>query len=383
MTTPPVRPRSVGQNTYPILSEVAQPPTCPHPLHIPTIRGTLTASLRINPQLEEIIMSDEQGWFYVRNGETVGPISLSQLVDAIPTVDGPNTLIYGPGHSDWTEARHVHAIASRLTHQHAPPKPPKRRVADEIDYEIHGEDMQFVEVTLDPEEVVIAEAGAMMYMTDGIRMRTVFGDASRETGFLGKLAAAGKRMITGESLFLTTFGAESARQEQVAFGAPYPGQIIPMHIDELGGELICQKDSFLCAARGVEIGIAFQKRIGAALFGGEGFIMQRIRGDGIAFVHAGGAIQKRELEAGETLRLDTGCLVALQPSVRYDIERAGGIKTMMFGGEGIFVATLTGPGTVWLQSLPFSRLAGRIAGQFARGRGEGSVLGGVANLFEQ
>lgn len=327
-------------------------------------------------------MPAENGWFYVKNGETVGPITFQELQTNLNSAEGPNTLVYGPGQNDWTEARHVAALAATVSHQPQPPAPPKRRVADEIDYEIHGEDMQFVEITLDPNEVVIAEAGAMMYMTDGIRMRTVFGDASKETGFLGKLAAAGKRMITGESLFLTTFGAESTRQEQVAFGAPYPGQIIPMHIDELGGEIICQKDSFLCAARGIEIGIAFQKRIGAALFGGEGFIMQRIKGDGIAFVHAGGAIRKCELGVGQTLRLDTGCLVAIQPTVKYDIERAGGIKTMMFGGEGIFVATLTGPGSVWMQSLPFSRLAGRIVGQYAKGRGEGSVLGGVANLFE-
>ncbi len=322
-------------------------------------------------------MPADNGWFFVRNGETTGPVNLHDLITQLDSANGQNTLVYGPGQNDWTEARHVAALASTLTQHSQPPTPPKRRVADEIDYEIHGQDMQFVEITLDPNEVVIAEAGAMMYMTDGIRMRTVFGDASKETGFLGKLAAAGKRMITGESLFLTTFGAEGTRREQVAFGAPYPGQIIPMHIDELGGEIICQKDSFLCAARGIEIGIAFQKKIGAALFGGEGFIMQRIKGDGVAFVHAGGAIRKCELDAGQTLRLDTGCLVAIQPTVKYDIQRAGGIKTMMFGGEGIFLATLTGPGTVWMQSLPFSRLAGRIAGQFARGKGEGSILGGV------
>jgi uncharacterized protein (TIGR00266 family) len=223
----------------------------------------------------------------------------------------------------------------------------------------------------------------MMYMTRGIQMNTAFGDASKSTGFLGKLASAGKRMITGESLFLTTFGAEGTQREKVAFAAPYPGRIVPMHLDELGGEIHCQKAAFLCAARGIQIGIAFQKKIGAALFGGEGFIMQRITGDGLAFVHAGGTVIRRELSAGETLRLDTGCLVALQPSVNYDIERIGGLKTMMFGGEGIFVATLTGPGTVWLQSLPFSRLAGRIAGTFARGKGEGSVLGSISTMFEQ
>jgi len=257
-------------------------------------------------------------------------------------------------------------------------------VADEIDYEIFGDDMQFVEVTLDPDEVVVAEAGAMLYMTDGIQMETVFGDPSKQQGMLGKLFDAGKRMVTGESLFLTTFGAMSQQREQVAFASPYPGKIIPMHVDELGGEVLCQKSAFLCAARGVQIDIAFQKKIGVGLFGGEGFILQRIKGDGIAFVHAGGTIMRRELAAGEHLRVDTGCLVAFQPSVNYDITRAGGIKTSLFGGEGIFLASLTGPGTVWLQSLPFSRLAGRIAGTFSagKGKGEGSVLGGLGNLFE-
>lgn len=329
-------------------------------------------------------MTAQAGWFYAMNGETVGPITWTELLAKLPSAGGLDALVYGPGAVDWTQARHIPAIAQAMSATTAPPRPPSRRMADEIDYEIIGGDMQYVEVTLDPDEVVVAEAGSMMYMTDGIRMQTVFGDASKETGFLGKLAAAGKRMITGESLFLTTFGAESTKREQVAFAAPYPGQIIPLHIDELGGEIHCQKSAFLCAARGTEIGIAFQKRIGAALFGGEGFIMQRIQGDGIAFVHAGGTITRRELAAGESLRLDTGCLVALQPSVNYDIERAGGIKTMMFGGEGIFLATLTGPGTVWLQSLPFSRLAGRIAGIYSRagGKGEGSILGGVANIFE-
>ena len=243
--------------------------------------------------------------------------------------------------------------------------------------------MQFVEITLDPDEVVIAEAGAMMYMTDGIEMQTVFGDPSKNQGFFGKLFDAGKRMITGESLFLTTFGATGNKRETVAFAAPYPGKIIPMHLDELGEELICQKDAFLCAARGVQIGIAFQKKILTGLFGGEGFILQRLTGDGIAFVHAGGTIHRRELAAGETLRLDTGCLVALQPSVDYDIQMVRGIKNAIFGGEGLFLATLKGPGTIWVQSLPFTRLAGRILANIGpRGKGEGSVIGGLSNLFE-
>ena len=220
-------------------------------------------------------------------------------------------------------------------------------------------------------------------MASGIEMQTVLGDASGEKGLLGKLFDAGKRMVTGESLFLTTFGNGGRQRERVSFAAPYPGKIIPLHVDELGGEVQCQKAAFLCAARGTQVGIAFQKRIGVGLFGGEGFIMQSIKGDGLAFVHAGGTIVQRDLEPGETLRLDTGCLVALQPSVDYDIQTIGGIKNAVFGGEGLFLATLRGPGRVWLQSLPFSRLAGRLLSGFATKKGEGSVLGGLGNIFER
>lgn len=305
-------------------------------------------------------MASNNGWYYAKDGQTTGPISLSELKNAIGGANGPNTLVWGPSVHDWTLAKNVASLGMGRTKYVVPPAP-KTRSADEIDYEIFGDDMQFVEVTLDPEEVVIAEAGGMMYMSDGIDMQTVFGDPSKkEQGMFSKLLDAGKRMVTGESLFLTTFGATGNKQEQVAFAAPYPGKIIPMHLDELGGEIICQKDSFLCAARGVHIGIAFQKKILAGLFGGEGFILQRLTGDGIAFVHAGGCIHRRELQSGETLRLDTGCLVAFQPSVDYDIKMVGGIKNAIFGGEGLFLATLRGPGTVWVQSLPFSRLAGRI-----------------------
>ena len=275
------------------------------------------------------------------------------------------------------------ALAQRVP-THVRSEAPKTNVADEIDYEIFGDDLQFVEVTLDPDEVVVAEAGAMLYMTQGIEMQTVFGDPSKQQGLLGKLFDAGKRMITGESLFLTTFGALGNKREKVAFASPYPGKIIPVNLAEIGGEILCQKQAFLCAARGVTIDIAFQRKLGAGLFGGEGFILQRIRGDGFAFVHAGGTIVRRELGPGENLRVDTGCLVAFQPSVDYDIAMAGGIKTALFGGEGLFLATLTGPGSVWLQSLPFARLAARIAGTFsaARGKGEGSVLGGLGNIFK-
>ena len=246
--------------------------------------------------------------------------------------------------------------------------------------------MQLVEIELDPGETVIAEAGGMMYMTAGIQMQTVFGDPSApQGGFLKKAMSAGKRMLTGESLFMTTFTANlsAGRKETVAFASPYPGKIIPMHLDQLGGELICQKDAFLCAAKGVQVGIAFQKKMGAALFGGEGFIMQRLTGDGIAMVHAGGTIIERELAHGETLRLDTGCLVALLPSVTYDIQFAGGIKNALFGGEGLFLATLTGPGKVWMQSLPFSRLAGRVLANASSvgGKDEGSILGHLGGFL--
>lgn len=256
-----------------------------------------------------------------------------------------------------------------------------------IDYKIHGDDLQFVEIELDPSEAVVAEAGGMMFMDDGIAMETVFGDgSSQNSGFMGALLGAGKRLLTGESLFMTVFQNQASGKKRVAFGAPYPGKIVPVHLAELGGELIAQKDSFLCAAKGVSIGIAFQKRLGVGLFGGEGFIMQRLTGDGWAFVHAGGTLYERELAAGEVLRVDTGCIVAFQRTIDYDIQLVGGIKTALFGGEGLFFATLRGPGRVWLQSLPFSRLAGRIiaaAPQTGRGgREEGSVLGGLGRLID-
>ena len=254
----------------------------------------------------------------------------------------------------------------------------------EIDYKIHGDDMQFVEIELDPAEAVVAEAGGMMFMDDGIMMETIFGDGSRQnTGFMGALMGAGKRLLTGESLFMTVFQNQGTGKRRVAFGAPYPGKIIPIHLSQLGGELIAQKDSFLCAAKGVSIGIAFQKRLGAGLFGGEGFVMQRLTGDGWAFVHAGGTLYERELAAGETLRVDTGCIVGFQPTIDYDIQLVGGIKTALFGGEGLFFATLRGPGKIWLQSLPLSRMADRIVSASRKGgREEGSALGGLGRLLD-
>src|SRR5204863_5062851 len=231
----------------------------------------------------------------------------------------------------------------------------------EVDYKIYGDDMQYVEVELDPMEAAVAEAGGMMYMEDGIEMETIFGDGSQQgSGFLGSLMSAGKRLISGEGLFITAFQNRGAGKKRVAFGAPYPGKIIPVHLSEVGGELLAQKHAFLCGARGVSLGLAFTKRFGAGLFGGEGFILERLQGDGLAFIHAGGTIHERELAAGECLRVDTGCIVGFQPSVGYDIQYVGRIKTALFGGEGLFFATLRGPGKIWLQSLPFSRLAGRI-----------------------
>ena len=251
---------------------------------------------------------------------------------------------------------------------------------DVVDFEIKGAEMQFVEVELDPGEAAIGEAGSMMFMDAGIQMDTVFGDGSPpQGGLLGKLLGAGKRLVTGESLFTTVFTNQGSSKLRVAFAAPYPGKILPMDLRQLGGTLICQKDAFLCAARGVSLGIYFQQKLSVGFFGGEGFIMQKLDGDGLAFVHAGGTVVKRELRAGQTLFVDTGCIVALTPNVQFEIQYVGKIKTALFGGEGLFFAKVTGPGTVWLQSLPFSRLASRVfaaAPQRGGSREEGSVLGG-------
>ncbi|MFZ2492614.1 MAG: TIGR00266 family protein [Thermoanaerobaculia bacterium] len=249
--------------------------------------------------------------------------------------------------------------------------------------------MQFVEITLDPREACIAEAGSFMYMDPAIEMETIFGDGSAKSGggLMGMLMSAGKRVLTGESLFMTVFANNGGARQKVAFAAPYPGKIVPLDLKQLGGTMLCQKDAFLCAAKGIAVGIAFQKKLGAGFFGGEGFILQKLDGDGLAFVHAGGTIVERQLAAGETLRIDTGCLVALQPQVDYDIQFVGGIKTAMFGGEGLFFATLRGPGKVWLQSLPFSRFASRVFSAMpgklgGRRQDEGSILGGIGNLLD-
>ena len=255
--------------------------------------------------------------------------------------------------------------------------------AHEVDYEIFGDDMQIVEVELDPGEVVIAEAGAMNYMEDGITFDTKMGDgSSANDGILDSIFNVGKRVLTGESIFMTHFENSGAGKKRVAFAAPYPGKIIPIELTEMGGELMCQKDAFLCAALGTSLDIAFHKRLGAGFFGGEGFILQRLRGDGRAFIHIGGTVIKRELN-NETLRVDTGCIAAFTSGIDYDIERSGGLKSMIFGGEGLFLATLQGTGTVYLQSLPFSRLAERVirAARPGGAKGEGSVLGGLGDVF--
>ncbi len=334
-------------------------------------------------------MSDSQAvWFTAVNGKQEGPMEIAQVEERIHSGALPrNAYIFRKGMDNWVVAGDHEDFAQAFSEQ-APPPVPVNRSADEIDYQIFGEEMQFVEVTLDHRESCIAEAGSFMYMDPGIEMETIFGDGShkdQEGGFLDKVLSAGKRVITGESLFMTVFGNTHQTQQKVAFAAPYPGRIIPIDLPSHNGQLICQKDAFLCAAKGVSVGIAFNRRLGAGFFGGEGFILQKLEGDGMAFVHAGGTILERDLAAGETLRLDTGCLVALESTVAYDIQMVPGIKTALFGGEGLFFAALTGPGKVWVQSLPFSRLASRIFAAAPQGggkhKGEGSILGGLGDVL--
>ncbi len=331
----------------------------------------------------------EGQWYYADGQSPVGPMSREQLLSRLPQVGGSDALVFGPGMTNWLPAGRAPGLSvSGARSADVPPVSPAAvaRRADEIDYVIIGDDLQFVEVELDPQETMVAEAGSMMYMTAGIEMQTHLGDPSdRDQGLLGKVLSAGKRALTGESLFMTTFTNGGAGKQRVAFAAPYPGKIVPMDLSQLGGEMLCQKDSFVCAARGVRVGIAFNRKVGAGLFGGEGFIMQRLSGDGLAFVHAGGTLQHCELGAGEVLKVDTGCIVAFTPGVEYDIKFVGGIKNTLFGGEGLFFATLRGPGNVWLQSLPFARLADRIhatGGATGKSTGEGSILGGIGKILD-
>lgn len=254
----------------------------------------------------------------------------------------------------------------------------------EIDYRIFGEEMQYVEVELDPQETAVAESGAFMMMDDGIQMQTIFGDGSQQQGgLLGKLFSAGKRLLVGESLFMTAFTNVGQGKKRVSFASPYPGKIIPLDLSQLGNKVVCQKDAFLCAAKGVSISIEFQRRLGTGLFGGEGFIMEKLEGDGMAFMHAGGHVFEKVLQPGELIKLDTGCLVAFTQQINYDIQFVGGIKNTLFGGEGVFFATLRGPGTVWIQTLPISRLASRILSYGTTTRKEeGSILGGLGNMLD-
>ncbi|MDX1383927.1 MAG: TIGR00266 family protein [Thermoanaerobaculia bacterium] len=330
-------------------------------------------------------------WHVAVDGKQQGPMSEAEVLAKIGSGElGAGAHVFRQGMTDWQPIASQAPFAAALGGSGAAPLPAPPRgdagaSAHEIDYELFGEEMQFVEITLDPGEACIAEAGSFMYMDPEIQVETIFGDGSAQSGgFLGTLVSAGKRVLTGESLFLTVFGNGGGGRQKAAFAAPYPGTIVPLDLPSHGGRILCQKDAFLCAAKGVQVGIAFHKKIGAGLFGGEGFILQRLDGDGLAFVHAGGAVVERTLAPGEKLRLDTGCLVAFEQTVDYDIQFVGGIKTALFGGEGLFYAALTGPGKVWMQSLPFSRLASRVwaaAPQTGGTRkGEGSVLGGLGDL---
>ncbi len=327
-------------------------------------------------------------WYLSYDGNTTGPFDQSQA--SAQARKNPDGFAWRDGFAEWVPISQLAELAAG-----APPRTPAPPVpragggrADEIDYKVFGTEMQFVEIELDPGESAVAEAGAMMYKDGRVEMNTVFGDASRPSGggFMDKLLGAGKRLLTGESLFMTVFTHTGQGKAHVAFGAPYPGNIIPVPLDKVGGTLVCQKDSFLCAAKGVSIGVFFQRKILTGLFGGEGFVMQKLEGDGMVFMHAGGTVVDRTLKAGEVLHVDTGCLVAMEPGVQFDIQQAGGIKSALFGGEGLFFATLQGPGRVWLQSLPFSRLAGRMlqaAPQTGGTRkGEGSILGALGDMID-
>ena len=330
-------------------------------------------------------------WFLSYNGQQMGP--LDQAAAVAQAARNPQGHCWRQGFAEWIPI----SACAELRGESAPagvpvPVPPPAGTigggrADVIDYKIYGEDMQFVEIELDPGESAVAEAGAMMYKDAVVGMETIFGDGNQAStgGFMDKLVGAGKRLITGESLFTTVFShGGGSGKAKVAFAAPYPGTIVPMTLSNYGGTIIAQKDSFLCAARGVQIGIFFQKKVMTALFGGEGFIMQKLTGDGLVFVHAGGTIMERDLQPGERIDVDTGCVVAMTSTVNFDVKPVGGVKSMIFGGEGVFLATLTGPGKVWIQSLPFSRMAGRMmAAAYQKGgsRDEGSVLGGFGGLL--
>ena len=336
-------------------------------------------------------MNQETLFYLAIDGRQEGPWPLSAIRARVAAgaLDPRRTHLFAQGMAGWELMSARPEFAAGAAAPAGPAVAPLAAArAHEIDHQVVGAEMQYVEIVLDPGEACIAEAGAFFYMDPGIQMETIFGDGSGQNasgGFMGKLLSAGKRVLAGESLFMTVFGNAAGGRQKVAFAAPYPGQILPVDLRQHGGLLLCQKDSFLCAAKGIAVGIAFQKRLGAGLFGGEGFILQKLEGDGVAFVHACGTVLDRTLAPGETLRVDTGCIVAFESQVTYDIEMVKGVRTFLFGGEGLFYATLTGPGRVWLQSLPFSRLAARVhayAPQTGARREEGSVLGGLGNLLD-
>ena len=328
-------------------------------------------------------MSDRV-WYVAVGGQQQGPLSREELLAGVSAGRyGRDAYVFTQGMANWAPISSQAEFSGAFAAATAPPPPPAGAGrAHEIEYELFGEDMQYVEITLDPGEACIAEAGAFMYMEPGIQLQTIFGDGSAQDqgGFMGKLLSAGKRVLTGESLFMTVFGNGAGTRQKVAFAAAYPGKIIPIDLRQHGGRLLCEKDAFLCAAKGISVGIAFNRKLGAGLFGGEGFILQKLEGDGFAFVHSGGTILSRELAPGETLRVDTGCVVAFESTINYDVQMVSGIKTALFGGEGLFYATLTGPGRIWLQSLPFKRLAMQVLRAIPRNKGEGSVLGGLGTL---
>jgi uncharacterized protein (TIGR00266 family) len=327
---------------------------------------------------------NDKAWYVAVGGQQQGPMSRDEVVAGIRGGRfGREAHVFTQGMANWVPITSEPDFSGAFGPGAPPPPPPGVGRAHEIDYELFGEDMQYVEITLDPGEACIAEAGAFLYMDPGIQMQTIFGDGSGQDqgGFMGKLMSAGKRVLTGESLFMTLFGNGGSGRQKVAFAAPYPGKIVPLELRQHGGRILCEKDAFLCAAKGISVGIALNRRLGSGLFGGEGFILQKLEGDGLAFLHSGGTIFSRQLAPGETLRVDTGCLVAFETTVTYDIQMVPGIKTAIFGGEGLFYAALTGPGKIWLQSLPFKRLAKQVLSAIPRNKGEGSALGSLGDLI--
>ncbi len=320
-------------------------------------------------------------WYLSYNGKQFGPFEETTAI--AKARENSQGFAWREGMENWLPIAQVPELKGAGDGSLSAPPPISRLVADVIDFRICGSEMQFIEVELDPGESVIAEAGAMMYKSPSITMQSIFGDGSgQNSSVVDKLIGAGKRLLTGEGLFMTAFTHSGQGKAHIAFASPFAGNIIPVALSHIGGTLVCQKDSFLCAAKGVSVGIFFQRRILTGLFGGEGFIMQKLEGDGLVFMHAGGTVVERFLEPNETLHVDTGCIVGFQPTVDFQLEQAGGIKTALFGGEGLFVASLRGPGAVWLQSLPFSRLAGRMLMASKGGQEEGSALGALGSIFK-